>query len=107
MVPSLAFDRGESCQFFKLIWRRVDERQFALFRHDQQHVLVWQEQQLAVAIAATLPLAPAILEVDARQQAPVEAEGVALVNDKIVEIRLQPNGGPALFHRPSSGSVLE
>ena len=31
-----------------------------------------------------------VLEVDAREDATVEAEGMAFVNDEVVEVRLQP-----------------
>src|SRR5262249_11396795 len=61
------------------------------------------QNELAVAVASALPLALAVLEVDAREDAAVEAEGMALVNDKVVEVGLEPNRGPALFDPPSAG----
>jgi len=45
----------------------------------QQQVLVGQQNELAVAAASALPLALAVLEVDAREDAAVEAEGMAFV----------------------------
>ena len=90
MVPRLAFDGREPRERPELVRSRPDQRQFAFFRQDQQHVLVGQERQLAVAVAPALPLAHAVLHTDARENAAVEAEGVAFVNDLVVEVRLQP-----------------
>src|SRR5438034_9991054 len=49
----------------------------------------------------------AVLEVDAREDAAVEAEGMALVNDEVVEVGLQRVRAPALFDRPSAGFVRD
>src|ERR1039457_615125 len=105
VVPGLALDRREPCQLRELVGRRPDQRQLALLRQHQQQVLVGQQEELAVAVASALPLARAVLEVDARQDAVVEAEGMALVNHEVVEVWLQPFRGPALFDAPSGGSV--
>ena len=58
-------------------------------------------------VASALPLAPAVGEIDAGEEAPVEAVGMALVNDEIVEVGLQPNRRPALFDGPSRGSMRD
>ena len=60
-----------------------------------------------MAVASALPLALAVLEIDAREAAAVEAKGMVLVNDEIVEVRLQPGRCPALFGGPSAGSVCD
>ncbi len=60
---------------------------------------------MAIAIAPALPLALAVRQTDAGQNTAIEAEGVVLVNDKVIEVRLQPLGRPALFGGPSVGSV--
>src|SRR5450432_1541480 len=80
VVPGLALDRREPRELRELIGGRPDLRQHALLRQHQQQVLVVQQDQLAVAVASALPLALAILEVNAREDAAVEAEGMALVN---------------------------
>src|SRR5207245_7874498 len=68
-------------------------------------VLIGQEDELAIAVASALPLAFAILQVDARENAAVEAVGVSVVNDKVVEVGLQPVRGPALCGGPSAGAI--
>jgi hypothetical protein len=42
-----------------------------------------------VTVASALPRALAVGKVDAREDAAVEAVGVALVNDEVVEVRLE------------------
>src|SRR5262245_37036733 len=99
MVPGLTFDRFESRNFRELIGDRLDQRQFAFFRQDEQQILIGQENELAVAITSTLPFALAVIEVDGGQDAAVEAEGMTFVNDEIVVIGLQSVRRPALFDR--------
>ena len=82
VVPGLARDRREPCELGELVGSRPDQRQLTLFRQHQQQVLVGQQDELAVAVASALPLALAVLEVDAREDAAVEAEGMAFVNDE-------------------------
>ena len=60
-----------------------------------------------MAVAPALPLARAVLEIDARENAAVEAEGMALVHDEVVEVRLQPARRPALLHDPSARLVRD
>ncbi len=48
-----------------------------------------------------------VVETNACEDAAVEAEGMAMVNDEVVEVRLQPIRGPALFGGPSVGSVRD
>ena len=107
VVPGLALDRREPRELRELVGGRRDQRQFAFFRQHQQQVLIGQQDELAVAVASALPLALAVLEVDAREDAAVEAEGMAVVNDEVVEVGLQPDRGPALFGGPSAGSVRD
>src|SRR5438034_9434293 len=107
MVPGLALDRRESRELFEFVWGRRDQRQLTLLRQHQQQILVGQQHELAVAVSSALPFALAILEVDARQNAAIEAEGMALVNDEVVEIRLQPDRCPELFSGPSARSVRD
>src|SRR5262245_52175457 len=56
--------------------------------------------QLVNIVASALPLAHAVREVDAREDAAVEAKGVALLNDEIVEVRPQPSRRLAHFDGP-------
>ena len=60
--------------------------------------LIGQQHELAVAVASVLPLAPAVLQVDAREKAAVKAERMAFVNDEVVELGLQPDRHT---HRPN------
>ena len=55
-----------------------------------------------MSIASALPLASAIFDVDAREDAAIEAECVAIVNDEVVEVWLQSCRCPPLFHDPST-----
>src|SRR6266849_3065010 len=105
VVPGLALDRREPRELGELIGGRLDQRQLTLFRQHQQHVLIGQQDELAVAVASALPGALAVLEVDAREDAAVEAEGMAIVHDEVVEVGLQPVRGPALLDLPSAGST--
>src|SRR6266404_1966015 len=90
VVPGLALDRRELRELRELVGSRRDQRQLTLFRQHQQQVLVGQQDELAVAVTPALPLARAVLEIDAREDAAVKAKGMTLVNDEIVEVRLQP-----------------
>src|SRR5207245_401148 len=104
VLPS---NRREPRELRELVGGRRDQHQLAFLRQHQQHVLVGQQDELAVAVASTLPLALAVLDVDARQDAAIEAEGMAIVHDEVVEVGLQPVRRPALFGRPSAGSVRD
>ena len=107
MVPGLALDCRKPCELRELVGGCPDQRQLTLLRQHQEHVLVGQQNELAVAIASALPLALAVLEVDARKDTSVEPEGMALVNDEVVEVRLQPVRRPAFFGGPSARSVRD
>src|SRR5713226_804817 len=72
VVPGLALDRREPCELPELIVGCGDQRQLAFLRQHQQHVLVGQQDELAVAVPSALPLAIAVLEVDAPENAAVE-----------------------------------
>ena len=104
VLPSIAGKRASSRE---LVGRGADQRQLAFFRQHQQQILVGQQNELTVAVASALPLARAILEIDAREDVAVEAEGMALVNDEVVEVRLQPGRRPALFDIPSAGFLRD
>src|SRR5439155_22091815 len=95
----------DSRELPELVRGRPGERQITFLRQHQQHVLIRQQHELAVAVASVLPLALAVLQVDAREKAAVEAEGMTFVNDEVVEIGLQSDRGPALFDGPSARSV--
>src|SRR5262249_33884778 len=89
VVPGLALDRWESRELRELVRGRPDKSQLTPLRQHQQQVLVSQQDELAVAVASALPLALAVLEVDAREDVAVEAVGMTLVNDEVVEVGLQ------------------
>ena len=97
----------ESGELRELIWRRADQSQLTFFRHHEQQILVRQEHELTVAVTSALPLARAVLQVDAREDAAIEAKGVALVNDEVVEVGLQPARCPALIDAPAGGSACD
>ena len=101
VVPGLAVEYLESGELRELIWHRADQSQLTFFRQHQQQVLFGQEHELTVAVTSTLPLARAVLQVDAREDAAIEAKGVALVNDEVVEVGLQPARCPALIDAPA------
>ena len=90
VVPGLAAERREPRELRELVGGSPDQGELAFFRQHEQQVLVGQQHELALAIASALPCARAVLEVDGRENAAVEAERVTLVDDEVVEIRLQP-----------------
>src|SRR5262245_23820204 len=102
MVPGFAFDRLEPCDLSELVGRRSDHRQLTLLGQYKQKVLVWQQDELTVAVASPFPLTLAIFEVDACKDAAIKAEGVAFVNDEVIEVGLQPCRAPASFGGPSA-----
>src|SRR5712692_106842 len=107
VVPGLALHRRDPRDLRELVGDRPDQHQLAFLRQHQQQVLVAKQDELAVAVASAFPLALAVLEVDAREYAAVEAEGMAIVNDEVVEVGLQPERRPALLDGPSAGSVRD
>src|SRR5271157_944683 len=107
VVPGLALDRREPRELAELAGVRGDQRQLAFLRQHQQQVLIVQEQELTVAVASAFPLALAVLEVHAGEDAAVEAEGIAIVNYEVVEVGLQPERRPAILDGPSGGSVAD
>src|SRR6266850_1330481 len=60
-----------------------------------------------MAVPSAFPLAHAVLEVDARDAAVVEAVGVPIVYDEIVEVGIQSLRDPALCDGPSAGSLRD
>src|SRR5262249_45207174 len=107
MVPGLALESREPGELRELIRGCSNQGQLTVLRQHQQQVLVGQQNELAVAVTSALPLALPVLEVDACEDAAVEAEGMAFVNDEVVEIRLQPDRRPANFDCPSAGTVRD
>src|SRR4029079_18060387 len=103
MIPGLAADRGGARQLLEAVRRRADERQLPFFREHEEHVGIRQQHELTAAVAATLPLAGNMRKIDAREDRPVEAEGVPFVDDEVVEVRLQAVRGPALRDGPRTG----
>ena len=99
--------RRQPRELLVLVRRRADQRQLAVLRQHQQQILIGQQHQLAVAVPSALPLALAVGEIDAREDVAVEAEGMALVHDEVVEIRLQPVRGPALLDGPSASRMRD
>src|SRR5713226_6073850 len=63
VVPGLAVERREPRDLRELVGGRPDQRQLTLFRQHQQQVLIGQQDELAVAVAAALPLSLAVFEV--------------------------------------------
>ena len=86
VVPGLTLDRRESCELSEPVGSRIDQRQLTLLCHHQQQVLIGQQDELAGAVTATFPFALSVLGVDAREDAAVEAEGVAFVNNEVAEL---------------------
>src|SRR6266404_6471674 len=104
VVPGLALHRREPRDLGELAGDRRDKRKFTLLRQHQQQVLVSQQEQLAVAVTSALPLALAVLEVDASENAADEPETMSVVNDEVIEVGLQPDRRPTLLDGPSAGS---
>src|SRR6266403_865016 len=73
---------------------RPDERQLAFLRQYQQQVLLSQQHKLAIAVAAILPLALAVLQVNAREKAAVEPERMTLENAPIGSQRRLQDSNP-------------
>ena len=97
VLPSTAVKRASSVNLSAVA---DDQGELAFFRDHEQRVLIGQQDHLSLTVAAALPLPCAVREVDARENVAVEAEGMSLVHDEILEVRLQPARRPALF-RPS------
>lgn len=65
MVPRLAFEDGRLGELAEPRRRCLDEGKLAVFREDNEKILIGEQEHLAVAIAATLPHALVVVEVDA------------------------------------------
>src|SRR5262245_66134336 len=66
-------------------------------------MLIGQQQELSGPVPSALPLALAVRHVDARENAAVDAERMAVVNDEIIEIWLEAGRCPAFFDCPLPG----
>src|SRR5262245_31463640 len=87
VIPRFALDGGHARELREFVSGCRNQRELAFFRSHQQQILIRQEQQLPVAVAAALPFALAVSEIDAGENGPVEAERMAVVNDEVVEVR--------------------
>src|SRR6185503_6564622 len=89
MVPRFALYRRHFGDLRKLIAAGLNECEFAFLRQHEQQILIGQQHKLAIAVASALPLALTITEIDARENAAVESERIALMDHEVVEVRLQ------------------
>src|SRR4029453_1000292 len=105
VVPRLPLDCLESCELRELVGGCLDQRELTFLRQHEQQVLVRQQHELTVAVAAALPLGCTVGQIDTGQNGAVEAERMAFVNDEVVEVRLQSSRRPALFDGPSPWSA--
>ena len=103
VVPCLATDPRVPGDLLEPIGSCSDGHQISALGQDQQQVLVGQQQQLAMAVPAALPLPASVVDVDAGKNAAIEPECMALMHDEIVEVGLQPRGFPALGNAPLAG----
>ncbi|HXB68099.1 MAG TPA: hypothetical protein VNY05_07640 [Candidatus Acidoferrales bacterium] len=103
-VPDARQRRAKDSRYPTISWQlrtsstlpaRRHQSQLAFLRQHQQHVLVREQDELAVAVASALPRWLAVLEVDAREHAAVKAEGMVIVNHEVVEVWLQRGRRPA------------
>ena len=107
MIPGLAFNRFELCDLSELIGSSLHQRELTFFRQHENQILIGQQDDLAVTVSSAFPLALAVLQIDAGEAAAVEAKSKILVNDEVVEVRLQPDRSPALCRFPTVGSVCD
>ena len=105
MVPRLPLDRLELRNLAILVGRGCHEYEVALLRHDEQKILLGEQEHLAGPVTAALPDALSGLEVDGREDSAIEAVGVSFVDHVVIEVRLQPTRRPALLDLPRAGAV--
>src|SRR5205823_186376 len=94
---------GESLRAAQLAWlvrRGLDENEVAVLGEDQQHVI--RKQQLAMAVAFAFPLPLAVGNIDADENAVVEAVDVAVAVDRVRELGLQREGLPEWLGRETT-----
>src|SRR4051794_15463587 len=112
MVPRLAGDAWNFGDFLGPVRRRFDEGDVgafaaAGFAENQETILFRQKKDLAVAVAAFAPFALAGFQLDAGEERAVEAVHVAVVNDEIVEIRLDGRRCPNFLGAPRAALALD
>jgi hypothetical protein len=73
MIPGLPAYCLKTAQDALLIWGGLHQHDLPLLGEDEQEVLFGEEEHLAVAIAARPPAVLALAQVDAREEAAVEA----------------------------------
>ena len=83
----------------------MDEGEITVFREDEKKILIGEQEHLTIAIASALPDALAVFEIDTGENAGVEAVGVAFVNDRVVEVGLERQRGPAGIDGPPVGTA--
>src|SRR5215510_12564366 len=105
MVPGPPFDCGEAGKFGELLGDSFYQGEFTIFRDDEQQILIRQQDKLTMTEVAPLPLTTAILQIDAGEIAIVETVGVVLVNDEVVEVRVETLRRPTLSNSPSTCAV--
>ena len=80
----------------------LDQRYVALLRENQQHVLIFQQDKLAVAVATPFPDSIARSQVDAGQHSRVESVDVAAVAHEVVKVGLQGTRLPNVGNLPAT-----
>ena len=89
MIPRLPGEHFELRDFAVLLRSGLEKNKLPLLAEDNQHAGIDDQEHLSVPVAPTLPATLPGLEVDAREDARVEAVRVAIVFEEIVEVRLQ------------------
>src|SRR5206468_3991363 len=94
MVPCLALERLERIHFDELFGIGAHQMDLSILGGNEHQAGVFQQQQLAFAVAAPFPHPVAGLEIQAREEATVVAINVSLISHHVREIRFQVTGGP-------------
>ena len=85
MIPRLPFDRPEAAEFLMLVRIRGHKDNFARVGDYHEQRLVAEQQHLPAAVAPFLPASATGLQVDACQDATVEAIKRVAVHHEVVE----------------------
>jgi hypothetical protein len=100
VIPRLAFNRLKPPPLFEGAGRSSDEGDFSFFRHDQEQVLVFQQENLTAPVASAPPNAIARRDIHANEIASVESVYAVVPYDEIAEVGLQSIRSPDLFRFP-------
>ena len=87
---------GTRASLGELIGGFLDQRQITFFRHDDQQVLIGQQNHLAVTIPSALPVASSVFDINAREDAAAESKCMPVVDDSVVKAGRQSARSPAL-----------